>query len=347
MTSATSSLYMATVAPGLESVAESEMVAKLRGAWTYATFRGRLLFGCEAAIDELQGLRCVDNLFAHIAWFEIGPHRAELEKLRRVVAGLDLSPALAHLPPGLRNPRVTVSASRSGRHNYNRFEAAEAVMEALLARPGFRRGDPLGYDVAFRLDLLDDQALLSVKLTPPDFRFRVKGRRFSRGALRPTVAHCLIWISSPTPDQVFLDPFCGSGTLALERAAYRARRIVASDISAEAVAVARRNFEAQGATAIRIEQWDARSLPLDAGSVSTIVTNPPWGEQIRAGEDMLRLYRAFLKEAKRVLKPGGTIFVLTDRHREVATASKALGLSCHRLYTLSLHGLVPGLYQIR
>ena len=234
-----SSLFMATMAPGLEPVVESEIAAKLDGAWAYATFRGRFLFGCKASLDEILKLRCVDNVFAHIAWFEAGFHKSDLKWLAETVSRLDLSPALAHLDLPTGRPRVIVTASRSGRHTYSRFEAADAVMEALGKRHGFRRGETSDYDVAFRLDLIDEQALLSVKLTPPEFRFRGHERQFSRVALRPTVAYALVWLSRPESNDVFLDPFCGSGTLAVERGAHDVRRIVASDISQEAVAVAK------------------------------------------------------------------------------------------------------------
>jgi 23S rRNA G2445 N2-methylase RlmL len=46
------------------------------------------------------------------------------------------------------------------------------------------------------------------------------------------------------------------------------------DIRKEAVAMARRNAQAAGVRA-RWQVWDARALPLEAGSVNRILTNLP------------------------------------------------------------------------
>lgn len=339
------SLFMATTAPGLELVAQEEIAAKLDGVWTHATFRGRILFGALASLEELLTLRCVDNVFAHIAWLQAGSHKQDLQQLAHTLASLDLSPALAHLDLPSRRPRVIVSASRSGKHAYSRFDAADAVLERLEKEQGFRRGTPSDYDAAFRLDVIDDQALFSLKLTPPEFRFRGQQRQFSRAALRPTIAAALVWLSRPDDGDVFLDPFCGSGTIAIERGAYKAQRIIASDVSEDALAVTRRNATAQG---IRLEAhpWDARTLKLDAASVSAIVTNPPWGGQIDVGSDLPMFYREFLSEAKRVLAPRGTIHMLTDQKQAVEDACSALGLHCTALSVVSLHGLLPTVYRI-
>lgn len=348
---------MATVAPGLESVAESEILSKLKGAWLYRTFRGRVLFGSAEPLDALMELRCVDNLYAHVAWLNVGPHKAHLEELARTVAGLELGAALAHLDLTKRRPAITVSASRSGKHAYSRFEAAAAVCGALVEAHGFKAGEEERHDVAFRLDIMDDDALFAVKLTPPSFRFRGRGRGFSQAALRPTVAHALVWLSSPKADDVFLDPFCGSGSIAGERAAYPARRIIASDISRDAIEVTMRNLKelcgAEGAgdaleCSILVEAhvWDAGALPLERESVTTIVTNPPWGNQIAAGADIRALYRLFVREFRRVLAPRGKAIVLTDQAAALEGACAELGIPCARLHTVSLHGLRPGVFQV-
>jgi len=362
---------MATVAPGLEGVAESEILAKLKGAWLYKTFRGRVLFGAGLPRDALMGLRCADNLYAHVAWLEVGPHKADLKALVQTVARLELDAALAHLDlskrgRSRRRPAIIVSASRSGKHAFTRFEAADAVKQALVEAHGFRAGDEERHDVAFRLDILGTDALLGVKLTPPGFRFRGSDREFAKAALRPTVAHALVWLSSPKAGDVFLDPFCGSGSIAAERAAYPALRIIASDLSAEALRSAERNLGSAvpaggppgdggspvgagggpGSPVVEMHRWDARALPLDAGSVTAIVTNPPWGNQIGGGSDIAGLYRGFAFEARRVLARGGKAIVLTDQAAALEGACKRAGLPCERLCTVSLHGLLPGVFRV-
>lgn len=339
-----SSLFLVTMASGLESVAESEIVAKLGQAWMQAIFRGRIVFGCTAPLERVFQLRCVDNIYAYIASFRVGPHRSDLADLRRIVSKLDVTPAVRHT--GIDKPlaacRAIVSASRSGKHTYSRFDAAEAALSALQDSHGFRRGDNSSHDIAFRLDIIGDSGLLSAKLTPPSFRFRGSERGFSRAALRPSVAHALIWLSDPQPTDVFLDPFCGSGTIASERAVYPATRIVASDLDPEAVRVAKANSPDQ----VEVYNWDCRSLDLGDGSVTRIVTNPPWGVQIGEPEHIEDLYRVFVSEAKRVLTADGRIVVLTDQVQAIESACNAMDLPLRPVQRISLHGLVPTVYEI-
>lgn len=260
------SAFLVTMAPGLESVAESEIVSKLGQASTLATFRGRIIFECTARLEQVLELRCVDNVYSHVAWFRVGPHKVDLQDMRKTISRLDIKPALRHL--GFDKPlsqcKVIVSASRSGKHTYSRFDAAEAALCALQDSYGFQRGDTSDHDIAFRLDIMGNDGLLSVKLTPPSFRFRGQTRGFSTAALRPSVAHALVWLSAPQPADVFLDPFCGSGTIASERAAYEAKRIVAGDLSIDAISVARQNCPSQ----VELHNWDSRNVGLGAGEVT-------------------------------------------------------------------------------
>ena len=333
---------MATVTPGMEAVAESEVMQTIRGAWPYGVFRGRILFGCTAPLDNVLQLRCVDNIYAHIAWFRVGHTRHDLQELHRIVLGTDLASALAHfsLPP---TPSAVVNASRSGHQTYSRFEAAEAVMRALAEGHGLRRGTVERHDLGFRLDIVDDNALLSVKLTSPSFRFRGERRKFGPGALRPPVAHALVRLSEPRDDEVFLDPFCGSGTIAAERAFYTATRIVAIDIDPDILALTRQNVP----ECVEVLAGDACHLPFDAQSVDTIVTNPPWGAQVGNKADLPRLYLDFLRESQRVLSQTGRLIMLTDQEPLVHDAVCDLGLKCKTLCTISLHGRLPSVYVIR
>lgn len=333
---------MATVTSGLEAVAEAEIMEVLKGAWPYGVFRGRLLFGCTASLAHLWQLRSVDNLYAHIAWFEVGHTRADLQELQRIIGDMDLSLALAYfdLPA---NPTAVVNASRSGHQTYSRFEAAEAVMAGLVEAHGLRRGTAGEHDLGFRLDVIDDDALLSLKLTPPSFRFRGQGRQFGPGALRPPVAHALVRLSQPRDDDLFLDPFCGSGTIAAERAVFGAARIVAIDHDPHILILTRQNVPAS----VEVCAGDARQLPFDAHSVDVMVTNPPWGAQVGNRAELPGLYQDFLRESRRVLSQGGRLVMLTDQESLVHDAVRDVGLACKTLCKISLHGRLPSVYKIR
>ncbi|WP_420817638.1 TRM11 family SAM-dependent methyltransferase [Paenibacillus ginsengarvi] len=181
-----------------------------------------------------------------------------------------------------------------------------------------------------------------MKWTDAQFRYRGNTRYFTQGSIRPTVAAGLVRISKPGPNDVFYDPFCGSGTIPEERALFPARKILASDYKREVIWTAEQNCEG---IAI-VFQSDARQTPSRSESIDCIVTNPPWNRQI-AVEDLRHLYAAFLAEAKRILKPNGKLWVLTDCHEELTMAARENGLYRNAVCELSLHGLHLKVYEIR
>lgn len=319
---------LATCCPGLESILAAEVLQRLSAP--VRTARGEARF--QGTVNTALELRCADNLYALLGETPAGPHRADLAPLGRALAALPVRERCAEACIALQGLRAHVSASRTGRHSYSRFEAAAAVLDALCSAHGMIPGLAESHDVAFRLDIDGSRATLSVKLTDAAFRFRGQ-RSFSAAAIRPTIAHALVRLSQPRADDVFLDPFCGSGTILSERLSLPHHVVLGGDSDAQALAVAAQNTSGQA----QLAQWDAGALPIESASVDAIVTNPPWGNQI-AVSDSAALYLAFLREVVRVLRPGGRLVVLSDRADDMAAAAQACGVALPEPLTLSLHG---------
>ena len=336
--------YLATTLPGLEFVAADELRAKVADAAVEAAPRGKVVFRSAGGVERLLALRTVDNLYLLLGRFSQGPHRVHLADLERAVGRVDVVGVAraAAVDLGTR-PTVFVNASRAGKQTYSRFEAAEAALRGLLAsNRDWRAGTADAHELEFRLDVLDEEAMLALRLTPPSFRYRGEERTFARAALRPTVAHALVWLSRPAQEDVFVDPFCGSGTIAAERMGYPFRRIVAGDVDAEAAVAARDNVPGQ-----MVMRWDARELPLAGHSVNKLVTNLPFGHQISAGEEIGALYRAFFVEVARVLAGDGVAVVLTDQDAALQEAIGVAGLVQERVASVSLKGLHPHVWRAR
>ncbi|HEU5316170.1 MAG TPA: methyltransferase domain-containing protein [Chloroflexota bacterium] len=330
--------YLLTVPPGLERVAGDELAAKLPGATVRETERGRIVVEASASDSDLLALRTVDNVYVFLGEVRIGPHRADLPALGRCAADL-LDAHAAQRPVTL-----WVNASRRGPHSYSRFEAADAVAGAVLhRRPRWRLGTPAEHSVELRLDLDGERAWLSRRLSPPELRWRGRERAFAAAALRPPTAHALVWLTAPSAQDVFLDPFCGSGTIVLERAAYDAQRIVGSDVAADAIASARENA---GGARLELHQWDARSLPLDARSVDAVATNLPFGRQVLDAAALPGLYLDWARELQRILAPGGVAIALTERPDVLLHAVQRTRLRAEQVLTLSLKGLRPEIVRL-
>lgn len=147
------------------------------------------------------------------------------------------------------------------------------------------------------------------------------------------------WDRSDREAPLLVDCGTGSGVLALALARRWPRaRVVATDISSAALAVARWNAERLGAAdRVRFAEGDLVSL-LPDGAVDGLVANLPYvadGEwaglspEVRreprqallGGPDGLSLYRRLAPEAVRVLRPGGRVFLEVGRGQTVAVAA--------------------------
>jgi 23S rRNA G2445 N2-methylase RlmL len=159
------------------------------------------------------------------------------------------------------------------------------------------------------------EAIIGLRLSDATMRHRRHSRAHLPAALRPTVAAAMGWLSTPTPSDRILDPLCGTATVLIERAQLLGYdRLLGGDIRSEAVAAAQRNAQA-ARIPISLQVWDARSLPLDAGSVTRIITNLPFGKQIGTPEASGRLYPALVAEFGRVLAADGILVALTSQDR--------------------------------
>lgn len=333
--------YFATVLPGLESILLNEIRVKIADADVQAPERGKVFFRSGLSVEVLKCLRTADNLYRLIHRFEVGPHKLHLAGIESEISRLSLS---CVLPPARSGTvQFKVNASRAGKHTYSRFDAAEAAMRGIASSD--RRFRPNGdgtHEAEFRLDIREREAVFALRLTDAAFRYRAEQRSFAPAALRPTVAHALVWLSKPSASDVFADPCCGSGTILAERLAYPYCRIQGGDRSPEAVAAA---LENTGNLAV-VRQWDARRLPLDAGSIDVMVTNLPFGRQILSDVPLPDLYRELLREAHRVLGKSGRYVCLTDAKEALQGAAELSRFDCKPVSSLSLKGLHPTLFVL-
>ncbi|PTM56605.1 methyltransferase domain-containing protein [Desmospora activa] len=334
--------YMATVLPGLEEVLVDEIKIKLPDVQRLTTTRGKVFFESPLPWEFHLQLRTVDNLYQLIGRFFVGSHKRHLPQLEKQIAAFDLSFVKSIGRP---EDGYVVNASRKGKQTYSRFEAAEAAMQGIAKRyPGWVRGTAQNHALEFRLDLDGEEAVFSLRLTNSTFRFRGSNRFFSQAALRPTIAHALVWCSSPEDRDVFVDPCCGSGTILYERLAYPFVQMRGGDLSDDAIQSAKANLKASSHSVV--QRWDARQLPLDSGSVDKFVSNLPFGRQIGSRAQLGNLYGQLVQEMARVLKPGGRAILLVEDGSSLVRAADRCSIHCCELMQLSLKGLRPTIYQL-
>jgi 23S rRNA G2445 N2-methylase RlmL len=203
-----------------------------------------------------------------------------------------------------------VIARTVGRQQYLRRDVGRAVADAVRdGWPGPWRLVDEGEDLEVWATLVDQELLCALRLSDASMRQRGKLRHLP-ASLRPALAAAMVALTHPAPDDVFLDPMAGAGTLLVERAAAGPfAALHGGDISDEAVSAMRANLRGVGGRVVT-SRWDARQLPLEDRSVDKVAVNLPFGKQIGDQAGLPELYRDVLAEIARVLRPGGRLVIL-------------------------------------
>lgn len=313
------SFYVMTM-PGLETLAFSEIRATLADAQLTKFVRGIALFQSETRVETLLALRTIEDVFATLAHIRGLRHGQDaLKVLHSAIVNADIASALnlwsqAH---GGKRPRTwRVVSQMSGAYDFRRIDAAQSVESALRkSLPHAMRHVEDEADIEIWCWLGGGDVLLGLRLSDASMRHRRYKHEHLPASLRPTVAASMAWLARPSAQDIMLDPFCGAGTILIERGLLAPfERGLGGDIRAEAVRMAERNARAAHVS-LSLQEWDARQLPLAHDSVNRIITNLPFGKQIGSREENEALYRAAMHQFTRVLAPDGLLVALTSEDR--------------------------------
>ena len=181
-----------------------------------------------------------------------------------------------------------------------------------------------------RFNIYKDKARLYIDTSGTGLHKRGYRLMGSTAPLRETLAAAMVSAARYKGRETFRDPFCGSGTIAIEAALAAKNRapginrqfaacswtnidktiwdtarqeardmefngsydILGTDIDPDCIEIARANARRAGVeNIVRFETADARQFDTEGGGI--IVTNPPYGERIMERRDAERLYRQF------------------------------------------------------
>jgi len=223
----------------------------------------------------------------------------------------------------------------------------KAAADKLGRTYGVERMPEAGATYQVQFAIRDDVATIYLDTTGPGLYKRGYRPVTGTAPLRETLAAAMVGLSRYRGRDVLADPFCGSGTIAIEaalaarnrapglnrrfaaetwpqlppalwdeaREAARAKEfhgdytILASDIDPGCIALAQENARRAGVDAdIRFEVADARKLQPTAPK-GVLVTNPPYGERVLEREEALAIYRDFGRVVRGL--PGWEMYILS------------------------------------
>lgn len=352
-------IFIGHTQPGFEAIVAEQLPREyddltVLGTRVVPGKNGMVLFEYDGDPHDLLEQRTLEDLFVLVlSPTDIEPTYVGLKALRAAVAAAQLDTAIGlarQFIPGAASHgklRYRVIARQNERAFYRRIDAQEAVEKGLGARTDFKWQRVEEKGLEFWLTILPGEAFVAVRLSDETMRHREEKQEHLPASLRPSAAAALVWLTRPKDNDVFLDPMCGAATTLIERAhAGRYEQLLGGDIRAQAVSVARSNIGSRYKP-IEIQEWDARSLPLEDAAVGPVVVNLPFGKQIGSTSENRTLYPAVLKELNRVMRIGGRLVALTADTRAFEDAlRRSSGFRQQAAYNVQVLGQRARVYVL-
>ncbi len=247
-----------------------------RDRWHYGLPPGDSARGAED--PALLTLRTIDGLaFADVAtWEAIGPERAALATVERTALALTsaccggVRSCAGDRPSGtgFLDPQRASLAAATARQTRSSWRAPELSRIAIAAgptRPTIAKLTPTyACSSNTRLQRRGQSGPRALQNRPYE-------QEHVPGSLRPRWRR-MVWLAGVLPGGASW--ILAAGTLLVERAWLGA---CSAEIGRAAL-VAHRQCR-QHETRVNLHRWDARALPVADGTVTRIVTNPPWGRR--------------------------------------------------------------------
>ena len=310
-------IYSIFVTAGLENIARQEINGHFENTKQFKIIMRkpqRVVFQYSGNPTDLLSLRTAEQLFLVVK------HVPNMTRSRRSLTAISSSLVRFNFAKTLDSCRQVgikmrkriqfrVISRMSGFRNFQKRDLQHVVERTLINRGWELTQSGSGLDVW--AEVHGDDAYISIRLSKPDIEQRSYKQASVPHTLNPSVAYSLVRLSQPHPNDIFLDPMCGAGTILIERAiAARYQYLIGGDISKEALVATKKNFGRQHQPR-EFFHWEAQSLPIQPNSVNKIVCNLPIDERSKDNSDLTTLYRRALAEFENVIKPRGKIVLLT------------------------------------
>ncbi len=236
----------------------------------------------------------------------------------------------------------------------------KAMVEKLKSEYSVNWFDEDGAEYPIRIFIHKDEVVVGLDSSGESLHMRGYRKNTAKAPIEETLAAALIMLTPWRKDRILVDPFCGSGTFAIEAAMIAMNMapgmnrefvsegwtnvidkkiwydvineandmiddsvetdIQAYDIDAKMVAYAKKNAELAGVDHLIHFQQRDVADLSHSKKYGFIITNPPYGERLDEKENMYDLYKCFGERYKKL--DSWSAFVITSYE----DAEKAMGI---------------------
>ena len=335
---------IATCGFGLEKLVHDEL--KNLGIWVTKTEDGRVTFnGDESALISANlWLRCADRVQIKLGEFRAGT----FDQLFDQVTALEWEKYIG------RDDVFPVKATsvKSALHSEPAIQSIvkKAVVKRLQQKHATEmlpENSGVMYQIVVKSN--KDQFVICIDSSGESLHKRGYRTKAYLAPIKETLAAAMVKLSDRTSQRKLIDPFCGSGTIAIEAAmiaqhiapglrrefafqkwtwidqeklveAYTEARkaalppqelsIFGYDIDPAAIKIAQENAERAGFENIHFKCADFNDLDFGEFENSTFICNPPYGERLEEQASIQEMYRKFGKKFART--KNCSLFLITS-----------------------------------
>ena len=338
-------IYYSTFIPGLAEPVQEALLDKLPQCRLSLSLDGLIVYETAAPPTVMRTLPFVTNTFYLFKSFPRNPTRT-LQEMAFQIAG-DHRLKIRNLPKQKQSRTFRVIVSMA-----NQLVPIEkALMQQLEYRISAQtklHPDRSKPDYEFwLLQRSEGYGFFSVRVS----QHRAYEKTLQRGELRPELANILCRLSEPAAGELFLDPFCGSGAIPIQRAHFPTGLIFASDNRIDKVEALKQRVKELGLKRKIVVRLD-NALKLNRysdASIHKIVTDPPWGLYDSLEMPLAEFYDKLVAELSRILMPQGLLVVLTAQQEllEASVTKTGSALSTLHKYNILVSGKKASVYVIR
>ena len=321
---------IASCAFGLEKLVHDEL--KKLGLWIVKTEDGRITFNGDEMdlIRTNLWLRCAERIQIKMAEFQA----TTFDQLFDQVNALEWEKYIG------KNDAFpnTATSVKSVLHSVPAIQSI--VKKAMVKRLQQKNGTdvlPENSGAVYQIFVKanKDQFVVSINASGDSLHKRGYRLRANLAPIKETLAAAMIKLSDWMPERTLVDPFCGSGTIAIEAAllahniapglkrpfafqkwtwidqnkvagaiaeAHKLAKpvhklpIYCFDIDPDSLKIAQENAKNAGFENINFKRSDFKDLDFSKFENCTFITNPPYGERLEDKVEVEKMYREFGKK---------------------------------------------------
>lgn len=302
--------YFSTFITGFSEVIAKNIDMSLTNPEVASSYDGLILYKSKDSLDKIKQLKVFNNSFLLLKKFDSQESMHNLVK--ELLEELNNNPLFNSLKQ--QDLKLKGKSFRFILSDKNQFVSVNKdLLDKLEKKFASKTGmapKRMSADFEFWLMIRSENiSLFGLRLT----RHGDYEKTLEKGELRPELAHLMCLVSEINSSDIVLDPFAGSGRIAIEAAFYNPSRIIASDINEDLVKKLENKVKNPK---IEVKKYDALDLfTIENNSIDKIITDPPWGlfEKINIDD----FYEQMFKEFNRILKDNGVVVILTSRKIEL------------------------------